>query len=80
MWVACVGTYLGGARLVGRAALQVGQDAGEGVDLSVQAGAPLLQGLPRAADLPANVTQRGEPNDQRRHAAPRSRRPRVKGR
>lgn len=41
----CVGSYLSDPGLVGRAALQVCQDAGEGVDLRVQAGASLLQGL-----------------------------------
>lgn len=43
--------YLRAARLVWRAALQVSQDAGQGVDLGVQAGATFLQGLLRSFHL-----------------------------
>lgn len=38
-------TYLWGSRFVGRAALQISQDAGQGIDLGIQTGPPFLQGL-----------------------------------
>lgn len=50
-------SYLGGPWLVGRAALQVCQDAGEGVDLSIQTGASLLQRLLRSFHLSANMAK-----------------------
>lgn len=53
---AALSTYLRGSWLVGRAALQVCQDAGEGVDLSIQTGASLLQRLLRSFNLSANIT------------------------
>ena len=49
-------SYLWDPGLVGRAALQVFQDAGEGVDLGVQTGASLLQGLLWCFHLGANIT------------------------
>lgn len=50
-------SYLGGPWLVGRAALQVCQDAGEGVDLGIQTGASLLQRLLRSFHLSANMAK-----------------------
>lgn len=41
-----------GPRLVGRAALQISQDARQGVDLCIQAGTPFLQGLASRIPLP----------------------------
>lgn len=38
-------THLWGPRLIGRAALQISQDAGQGIDLGIQTGPPFLQGL-----------------------------------
>lgn len=53
--------YLRAAGLVGGAALQVGQDAGEGVDLGVQTGASLLQGFLRPLHLQRGRNATGEP-------------------
>lgn len=39
------GTHLWGPRLVGRAALQISQDTGQGINFGIQTGPPFLQGL-----------------------------------
>ena len=46
------GSYLGRPRLVGGAALEVGQDASQRVNLRIQAGASLLKGLASRISLP----------------------------
>lgn len=51
----CFTSYLCTPGLVGRAALQVRQDTGEGVDLGIQTGAPLLQGFLWFFHLWANI-------------------------
>ncbi len=51
-------SYLRAPWLVGRAALQVCQDTGEGVDLSIQTGASLLQRLLWSFHLKADITKR----------------------